>query len=433
MSLLSVRAITQANTTTGTPPVSQDFDVSGVSETPVIGLYELSGGITAGTIADGLRIGIGAADSSIQRSLCGMCEDAQTTTTADAEGRADNATVFQLTNATNNTLNGEGSWTAFHAGGSNISWADLLGNLFLCRATYFFGDAVQGSVHQLTTSASIGGTASITGRPFTVNFAIVFGGNAAFTADQTFTHFNYGIGYACRNSYDRSINQAGSYTYAADRNASATSCAQSIFDTGVFKLCSTSGTSSVDGPRLDVTDMADGITITTRDVAAATDVIVVLLSIPKHRCWVGIPSLTTTSSGVKNITEPNFKPKCYWTLGTAITQTNMVRGNAEALHLSHGFANGTEEDCFSIQNEDGVATSDSRCVKDNSILRLLDDAGGTSLGISHSAMGAKGPDVNVTTVSGSNQMCVFAAISADPVIIPQLHHPPSRVHRLMRM
>jgi len=391
-----VRAKLQAASITVTP---QAFDVASEARTPKSAVYELTACLTAGTLVDGRRYGVGMTDGTLQRAIGTFVEDnAIGALQLDAGGRQDNATVIQFPNAVNTSINGESRWTDWNPGGSTLAHDNFLGNLFQIKCTYFMeGDW---ALVEFTGPATPGDSLDITGLPWAPDFVYAISHGDPFSADGTLvTHSEVLEGYAVKTASGL-VQQISLSDLAPDNQT--TSSYQSILsdETLVLELAGL-------GRGLAVTSWnSDGLTIESWSGGGPGAMTAsLLIGRTGRQLWCGVPtSLHTATASAQTITEPDFTPEGYFLFGTELAAKNSTAGDASTAKWSHGVYTGLESVCVGVQAEDGVTTSDTRSISDSIIAHVVDDAGGVSWKASHSSMAATGPVISIDNPSAADRI-----------------------------
>jgi hypothetical protein len=404
-----IRCVTAAATTAGTPPVAQNIVVgSGAGSTlsPKGALYELTSGVTLDTAVAPYRYGIGMTDGNAQRVLSVMAEDGNLSVGADSGTRADTATVINFPIPGNESLEGEASWVSWQAGGSQISWADLLATAAQIKATYFYGDDVQCAVVEVTGHQNT--NATVTGLDFEPDLAIVIGlspafaGTNAFVADDSHAFACFSLGYAVRTA-SGGVQQVCYADLIADRRASTTGGASTIRDDAVWVGFDAVGATPIIGERVALSSWtSDGAVFAPNGVERAGPYAVLFVGFThKREMYAGIRDFDETSAGDVAVTDPGFKPEAYFAIGTYLTSKNTLEADGgedqNVSNFSHGAYTGTESVYASAAAADAVATSDtSSSVGDDFLWRCHDGAGSTTQWRgTHVSLDATGFTVNI--------------------------------------
>lgn len=403
--MASIRLLLQAVTTTGTPPVDQDFDVSGLTETPKGAVYEATSSGSA--LANHYRYTGGITDGAVHRAM-GMLAENGVLLNADAEGRFDIDTVVQSTLTTSQALNGEARMTGFHSGGSRLAWDDLCATALRLKTLYFLGDDVQCAVVEFTGNSTQDATSAVTGLAFAPNFAFALSHYGVYSADGTTSPMRIAIGYAVRTPTG-GIQQIAFTDRQSDRPTTTEGGTVIRDDCLVAKVNNGS-----DGARLEVTKWTDdGLEITTRGTSEAVTTALLLVRFANRRLWCGIPSLTTTSTGVKPISGLGIgKPIGYFAIATELQSKNSSSFGSDTSKWSHGVvdSNGVEG-CVGMQAQDNQATSNTSSITPARVIHVLDDSGGDSWRATHSSFDTDGFSISVDDASSAgNRMCGFCVI-----------------------
>lgn len=406
----SIRAGMAAAITGGGP--GQALTAAGMTDTVKAAVLEMTANVTLGTAVAPYQYGAGMTDGTTQRAYAVLHESGIIPALNDAEGRFDTATVIQHTTTGNNGLDAEASHVSFGAGTHNITWGDLPTAAHQIKYVLFGGDDIDVAVIELTGSASINGTASVTGLPFAPNFVHAIGWSLAFSADGTFSILRTTTGYAVWTAAG-ATEQVCVIDFATDRT-DPIACRTALRDDCFAGRM----TAAADSSRLSLQSWnSDGVTVETLNAAFAQTVVLLLVRFRKNNLRAFIPSLVTSSTGNKEITGIGFRTKAYAMLATDLAAKNSSATDATTSKWSHGIHTGFETALVGVQAEDGVAgagLSDSRSIgSSSSIAHVLDDAGGDSWRASPVSTAYDTITINVDDASSADRVAAVVAFSED--------------------
>lgn len=389
---------------------AQALVAAGMTETPKFSLLEMTTATVDGTLAAGHQYDIGCTDGTTQRAMATLSETGVVPGVNDNGGAYDTATVIQHTNAANNNRAAEASHTSFAAGTHNINIDDAPVAQHLIKYLLIGGADVQVAINDLTTSATIGNTAAVSGLSFAPNLVIVFGrGNAAFAADTNWAARSLIIGFAVKTATG-AIEQ---FCWADAETNNAVTCRSMLRSNRVMQRV----TGGADQGAAELTSWdAGGATFTTRDVASATSVVVASLLLPRRRLRAFTQTLDTDGTGNKAITGLGFRVGAYGLFATDLSATDTSSTGADTSKYSHGFV----DDVGGValvggQTEDAaVGSTDTRSIASTSkVAHVLDDAGGVSWSATHVSKDADGFTVNVDDASAADRVVGVLAISEE--------------------
>lgn len=404
-----IRLVQAQAVNAGTPPVDQDIVASSgpySDRQPVAALYQTSGCTSTNSPLANSRYGLGITDGTTQRAYGVSQEDGANSGNADAQTRHDTATVIQMPQSTSSALAGEAAWSSWQNGGSRITWADLLEDRII-NALYFFD--CEAKVVDFAGSSTLNGTASVTGLPFVPDMVVSISHFNAFAADTGTDDFRSCLGFAVKTPAG-AIQQVCHTKFCNDQNALATSHAAALHDNAIVAAVDQAS----DGPLLELTAWnSDGADITTRRAAISISTALLFLR-TRRKLWAGIPSLVTSSTGVKAITDPGFRAASYLCLATRLATKNTTSRVAAGDGWTHGgFSGFTAEEFFVGGYEaDAAAASVSRAhASFNVASPILVAATPTYSWIAnHESLDPNGFSINVGDASLTDELAAFVAI-----------------------
>lgn len=409
MAKFGLRSMTQAAITSGT---TQDFNISGIDQ-PKGALYQMTSGLTVGTVAAVARYSLGMTDGTTERVCYMMWENGgSTSATHDTGTRADTATVIQFSGTADQTLESEADHNAWTSTGSTLNWGDLPASQWQVLAAYLFGTDLQVSVVEVTSSATQDATASVTFgfRPDAV-IAISYLAAAAFAADFGGNEARMSIG--CAANDQGTIRQWTYTTRSSDRPASTENTSEMRNDAIIHNLTITTGTGSR-GARIEVTEFTEtGITITTRNAAAALSAAYMGIKVPHRRVWAGIPTLGVNNSGPRSTTALGFKPMAYIMLATGLDTVNTIENAGLTTKYGIGIVSASEANCTTVNVADAAGTSDTACAVTAKVARVTANDDTDIYALSHTSFDTTGFTVNVDTAAPADRLQAVLAFGED--------------------
>jgi hypothetical protein len=403
--------MTQAAITSGGP--TQDFNITGIDQ-PKAALYQMTSGLTVGTIASVARHSVGMTDGTTERVCYCMWENGgSTTATHDTGTRADTATVAVMSGTADQSIVGEGDHNQWNTTGSTLNWGDLMPSAFQVLPAYFFGTDLTAAVAEFSGSATqdVEEEETFGFRP-DVLIAISYH-STGFTADFGGNEARMSIGVAVN---DQGTIRQWCYSHrSSDRPASTENTSELRDDCIAAQLTISSGSGSR-GARLEVTGFTPtGFKWTTRASAFGLSVAVLGLSLPHRRVWAGVPTWSSdfTTSGNKSTTSPGFKPMAHINLATALDTINTINNANLASHYCLGITSASEANCAVVQVEDGAGTSNTRSGIVAQTAKVVDNSGGSVYDLTHVSFDTSGFTVNLPVAIASHRLAPFLVFGED--------------------
>lgn len=398
----------------GTYPQSQDVTVaSGPGATPkgalvITGIAAASGTVSATTKA---RLCVGMIDSDlVQRSAHFFADDNAAAASGATRYRIDNSTVI-LHSASTTTLDVEANVTTLQTDGFQLSWS--AGSNARGQACFFFGDDTRTAVRNLTGSASIGGTASISGLSFAPDFIYVASVNQAVTTDGEGAEGMMSFGFAARTSSTQSC----TVLCAENLQDPTSSGCLTRGDRVAIQLTSAAGTIS-EGASLEVTSWnSDGVTLTTRGSAAALPTIVLCVKLPNTSAWAGAPTLPASAAGSFSRTDPQFKPMALFTSACINATAGTVVSTRGSMSVGVNTANAGGH--VSVLARDAQTTTDAHTVEsitNNLSLMLVGSPVSYDWLMDFTSFDALGWTGSVTDTAAADRPTAYMAVSVLHVI-----------------
>ena len=369
--VVNIRTIRTGATTSGTPPVTQDFVPSGETDTPVFAIV-----ICARTVSDGARtdhaaMSVGFTDGTNDRCMAYRDRNGQTTSSNLHVGS--DAYVIWLPKSA--VTSKEASATAsFISGGVRLTWDDLPPISALVTMVIYYGD-ITVAVGDFDPSTSEDGTATVTGLSAMPQQALFMRNNGALD-ETTRSDLKWSIGAADRtnNGPGTAIEQATYGGHLEDNVGIADYAAGAVSNSYIIQMVSTTltGFPPTRVPQLDeayeLTEWtSDGFEVTTRDgTSNGEPIIYAAMSFDDgedHSLEFGItPSTATTDD-----TQVNYEPQGAFGIQTNVNTGSVdtaVSGNQAVTFALSAFVGTTafsDEYSNCITCRSGGATSTSEC------------------------------------------------------------------------
>lgn len=408
---VEIRAVRQAvNIATG----NQDFDVSGWGSTPQAALYFVTNATVDNTPVDHGILGIGAAISSTKRHTVGMVNE-HNVATSNTWRRAISDECIVILDPSDGSVDGEADFVQFNSGGSRVNWGAAPSAAFLMTALYFAGfDSVD--LQKLDRSASSPQTVTV---GFQADIVVVFqagisnGDSATATSECDFGLAVRGSGQGHiagrsvdgqgNSSLDRGISNTKFFGRAGSGNWNSTITIGNFDSTG-FDLTLSTGTA----------DTGDDWFILSLELPAGIS------------AWAG-GIASPASTGDDPQIGPGFTPQFLLGIISDLSSFDSWDQGGDAGGWGIVVAMGSEEFSHAVADEDGVGTTNTQSLVDDTLIHLATDDGTDQLIASLSSFDANGWTPNYSTVDGTARQQFWLAIEEDEeevggTILPQVMH-----------
>lgn len=407
-----------ANTSTGVQTITGSL--GGLTPKGVI--IMASRGTTTGTQADGALVSVGFTDGTNQRVVAAMAEDGVAFGSADAGRHFANDKLVILTGTADETIDGEADFDSFSANSVGIDWTNAPSFAAILVVVFIYGEDAQCYVGNYAgATTAVGDTTTVSGLPFKprwlmgIHQVAVFNSGGAGTGGSA----RGGFGFC---SFDNNGTVRQGCTGWMDRDGGGTLetvCAQVIrsnrFAANVVANANGSVSEVVTSEITSVTP--DGFVATTQTASGvALNVGYLAVYTGDLRAWVGTPTVTTSSMGVKALGTAAFRSQMLGAIGTAVQTLDSVTATTQASHFSIGFARATEEGSVGYQVEDAAATSDTRSLQSAELISIPGDSGGIIWSAALSSFGSNDASINVTNDDASDCYSVFLALETPFVV-----------------
>ena len=392
------------NTATGNQTI-QASDLGGL--VPKGAIFRLVGGTSDGTLANTLRLSVGATDGTNQAVTASYSGDALETTECKRRGTTDEV-VMILDSA--GSINGEANFVSFTGGGVTINWGDAPSAAFLLEVTFFAGTDVSCNVN--THTLTYDSTSSITGLGYEPDVIFV-NGNGTSLNDSASDSSNAQWGIAVN---DGSETQGTISSYSV-QNVPATQAVHMISNNRINQSLWTGGESRSWG----VSSFdSGGVTFSAKlsgDHDIDNNVWYMTLGF-NGKASVSLDWLDTkTSTGTQSYTAMGFKPQVGYTIYCHEDTLNTIR---TTVTHSTGGSSFTENSEYSlcVHDEDAQETTDSGSISDDVALHILEYDGTSDIVASLSSMDTTGFTLNYTAFNATAKkfLCLTIEEADDPVL-----------------
>lgn len=398
----------------GTFPREETYTLAGgpgLTPTAVYVVYGASALTLDGRNATA-RLSVGAWDGTTQRVVCILGEDGAAAASADNGVRTDTDTVIQITGVNAATFQNEARAISFGTDSITLDWNSASGGhgyivFFYCNAA---------KVGTSTSSASIGGTASVSGLGFQPDAIVAFGVNQAITANNGQPELMLSVGYSGRLP---SVTQSCGVICAEDNQGNTSSGEIARTNRFLTTLTSAAGTVS-EGTSLEMTSFdSGGFTYTTRDTAVAVTFGYLALDLDDRHCYAAAPLVAMGATGNVSVTGPGFTPEFLFT--TAIRVATQDTINANQATISVGVSDGTTTACAAARVRDNQATSDTySTASETALLFLVGEGTAADDAVANlDSFDADGFTIDVidTSAGAENRALPYLAIEDRPAIV----------------
>ena len=389
-----------------TPTSTGNVDVTTADlggKTPKAVIIIASHADTDGTAEDGLALGVGFADATLEGSANISSQHAQTTTSTRRRFR----TVLVIDLLVGATAQVTANFVSFITNGVRLNFTAVDSDAQLFTVIFFAGDDL--SAH--SDSIDLGtGTSALDQTAPGFQPDLVFVAGCAITANTQSGVAIFHFGVAVRDGSD--TNRGISWSSA---NALGTSAATLQMHTD--SIGGEITTSQIWEASIDSFD-ASGFSITPSANAGNDVVIYLAISVGGLSAWVG--SLDSpTSTGDDAQTGPGFKPQFVMLGMTAAQAEDTVESDADAGPIGFSvFDKDGNEFSTAVVEEDAVTTTNNQSLADNQAVNFPNDAGTQIMAATFSTMDANGWTLNFSVADGTARKWFGVAI--EEVVAPDI-------------
>ena len=395
------------DTSTGNQDITT-ADLGGL--TPKAALFIVSYGVTDGTPAAHAVLSYGAATGTSNRWVVGGTnEDAQGTTDTDRFAYADRC--IEIMNPGDQTTDGRADFVSFITNGVRINWSDAPASAYLLTVVLFAGTDLSVHANTFTMHATVNNAVDVTDPGFEPDVLILAGGSdlsfgnslAQWQLSYGFVHNDRASGITQRAVGTKSI--GGAATSACISRCTASYGIVHILNSGnVYK-----------GAEFGTFD-ADGFSCTSRINGGGGSGIGYLAlrfgAGPAVDSWLGTHT-TPVAPGNDADAGPGFTPQAVLFLGTMMEAIDTAYTHGLAGSFGLGAFDADDEYMVSVCAEDGVGTSNTQSLSDDTAVQLPDDDGAAGLTASFVSFDANGWTLNYSAVEANAKLFFVVAIEEE--------------------
>lgn len=354
------------------------------------------------------RLSIGfVCQATSNRAVSFNAENGDAAATTAVGYRCDIDTCIQIGSTSGGgSFQNEANVSTYVTDGARLSWSAGAGNT-RGQAIFFFGDGVQSANTDIAGSATVGGTASISGLSFAPDVVFVASCNQAFDTDASGTPGHISFGFAARETDTQACSAI------CGENARNPTSAGSITrdDCVAVALTSSAGTIT-EGARLSVSSWnSDGVTFTTSHTNASVSVAALCLKLPNTSAWAGTPTVGSSGTGNLSFTDPNMKPQAVFSSATINANLNTVVDQRGSLCVGAAISS-SEVGSTSCLHRDNQATGDAKAVVTSTrLVQLVITTGNYDWAAEYVTNDTLGFTIAVSDASGADRPTAFFVIS----------------------
>jgi hypothetical protein len=388
------------NTGTGNQDITADLG----DLTPAAALFTIVAATADGTPADHAVMGTGAATSTSERwAIAGSAEHNVGTT--DCYRRMETDRCVLILNPADGTVDGEADFVSFITNGVRINWSDAPSAAYYLIVDLFAGTDLSAKALTFTMAATEDDTVDVTTLAFEADVLLVVS-HCSSTVDSTDDHCFISLGVVLNKD---PLQQYSLQFKTIDDFSTSTVGNELRDDYGVG--ASTGGLAPWDGEFSDFD--ASGFSCTTRNSTGGAEVGVLALAFAAAvDFWAGVLD-TPTSTGNQGVTDPAFTPQWVHCALSQLPAVNTGYGDGNAGSIGVCSFDEDDENCSSVQDEDGEATTDTQSLSDDTAVNLPNDDGSAAHVAAFVSFDANGWTWNFTTTEGTAVKLWALAIEAE--------------------
>lgn len=404
------------NTSTGT----QDITIGGFG-TPKAALFICTIATADDTPVAGYGYSFGAATGA-SNEWCVFFSDEDGSGTTDRRGATESDRLIRINTIGTHTVDGDADFSAWITDGVRIDWQTAPSAAWLLTVVLFTGSDLSAHANFASLGNSVDNAVNVTDPGFEPELVITaqFAGQAVDTT-QSLIKPSFGVVHSDGGG---TIAQGSAAWYGSNGVGTSTADGRVTETYGILET--DSDALLVWGGEFDTFD-SSGFTVTTRIAGSgSTDMFYLALGLGSFNGWVGTVD-TPTSTGNDAQSAPGFTPQFIYSIMTMMEAIDTAYAD-NALAGSYGFSafdDAPAEYANSVQNENGVATSNTQSLSDDTAVELPDDDGSAGLTASFVSMNATGWTLNFSAVKGTAKKFLGLAIegiSVTPIPIFQRRH-----------
>jgi hypothetical protein len=380
------------NTSTGT----QDITISGFG-TPKAAMFICTLATADGTPVSGYMISYGAATGA-SNEWCVMFQDEDGQATTDRRGATESDRVIRMNNTADSTIDGDAEFNSWITDGVRIDWQTAPSAAWLLTVILFTGSDLSAHANYADLGDSLNNAVNITDPGFepALVLSACFCQHGADSSTPATLRASFGL---IHNDGGGSITQRCIGLYGSQ--GSGTSGADGRI-TATYGIMEIDSDSLLDwGGEFGSFD-SSGFTVTTRIAGGNnTAMFYLALGLGTFSGWVGTVD-TPTSTGNDSQSGPNFLPQFVFSIMSMMEAVDTAYHD-DALAGSYGFSafSDSTEYANSVQTENGVATSNTQSLSDDTAVELPDDDGSTGLTAAFTSFDATGWNWNFSAVEAN--------------------------------
>lgn len=379
------------NTSTGT----QDITIGGFG-TPKAALFICTIATADGTPVSDYGYSFGASTGA-SNEWCVFFSDENGVGTTDRRGATESDRVVRINQIGTHTVDGDANFSAWITDGVRIDWQTAPSAAWLLTVVLFTGTDLSAHANYASLGNALNNAVNVTDPGFEPELVITacFAGQAVDTT-QSLIKPSFGV---VHNDGGGTVTQGCAAWYGSNGSGTSTADGRLTETYGIMET--DSDALLIWGGEFDTFDNS-GFTVTTRIAGSGnTDMFYLALGLGVFSGWVGTVD-TPTSTGNDPQSGPGIQTQFVYSIMTMMEAIDTAYAN-NALAGSYGFSTFTDaaEYANSVQNENGVATSSTQSLSDDTAVELPDDDGAAGLTASFVSMNTTGWTWNFSAVEAS--------------------------------
>lgn len=397
-----------ANTSTGTQDITTT-DLGGL--TPGAVILILSGATSDGTAADDVQLTMGfATGASNEVSLHTNDEHGQSTTDSATHREftsGDSPTILTVCTPGTTNIVAVAEFSTFITNGVRINWTDAAESAFLITAIFFAGTDLSAYAGSFTTNATQDAATDVTDPGFEPDLVFTLAHDESNAENRNGARFCFG---ATHNDGAGGIDQLSCGIW--HRVSQATSTCSAYFTESYGALGWDGITNPAWAGELGSFD-SSGFSCTTRLGSGGQEVAYLALAFGGVvDSYVGLYT-TPTSTGNDAETGPGFIPQAVILAGTLAEASDTPYTGNRGGSIGFGAIDGDDEYFNSYSSEDGVSTTNTQSLSDNTAINLPDDDGTALLTAAFSSFDANGFTLNYSAVDAAAKYFILIAVEEE--------------------
>lgn len=379
---------------------SGNFDITDTNlagNTPEAVLTFLTQATSAGTAIDHWKIGTGAATAAAQWTMTSRGRDNQAAAVVATQGATDMTTMLRSESGA--AVTHEASYNSFIADGVRLNKAGAMTDDAGIIAALFGGADCEVSAGTFVSNSAIGGTTVVTPN-FEYDLLFVFAHAGVFD-DANHADLLWSMGVSTDTS-----NQYCLAHY--ENNSAAPTDHRAHLNNAIIGLNIASGQTLTITGRTGTT-----FTATTGVATGARTWGYLALGYTGVKTYCGVATTPTTATSKKFTTGAAgnlFKPGLVITWQSLIDTLNSTKTNTQAGSLGVGLWTETVAQCVAVSDEDNVATTQTKQIRDTKPFHLLKDNGADSTVATVTSMDSDGTTLTFSAVETTARYFIIIAV-----------------------